>query len=57
MAVRLEDMSVDDVCDWLEDNGYPETAQQSFRGIYSNAVPCNSYYLYQIGVRRLILFV
>ena len=30
---RLEDMSVDDVCDWLEDNGYPETTQQSFRGI------------------------
>ena len=46
---------MDDVCDWLEDNGYPETTQQSFRGIYSTAVSCTkNYYLY-IGVQRLIV--
>ena len=32
MASRLEDKSVDDVCEWLEDRGYPESVLRSFRG-------------------------
>ena len=31
-AYQMEDKSVDDVCEWLEDRGYPESVLQSFKG-------------------------
>lgn len=35
---RLEGMTVDDVCEWLEDAGFPESMQRSFRGKLANFI-------------------
>ena len=34
MASSLENKSVDEICDFLEDQGFPESLLTSFRGIY-----------------------
>ena len=28
----MESKSVDDICEWLEERGFPETVSQTFRG-------------------------
>lgn len=44
MAGELEEKSIDEVCQWLEDGGFPDSILQTFRGTASYAVDIYSKY-------------
>ena len=42
MAGQLEEKSIDDVCQWLEDGRFPDSILQTFRGTSGYAVSTQS---------------
>ena len=44
MAGQLQEKSIDEFCQWLEDGGFPDSILQTFRGTASYAVDMYSKY-------------
>ncbi len=57
VALKLEDMSVDDVCEWLDEKGYSDCLVKIFRGqfisIFRNDEHRNDEHVYVIADQEL----